>query len=225
MTQAFGWSSIRVETLQPTARFAGVSIYMKNILFIDGRNFITKMDWILNPTNEKKKDIDFSTYDFSALFNKVLEGIKVDRKIIYMSSLSVHKDTKEKSEQLILKQRKLQQNLQKQGFEIIIAGRVRANVGRCSKGHETLVFKEKGVDVRMAVDLISFACDKKVQTAIIASSDSDLQPAIKELQSRGVERIYLGFEDSPNKGLTYTTNRTILIRNSEVSEFLPKTLV
>ena len=73
--------------------------------------------------------------------------------------------------------------------------------------------------------MITFACDKKLKTAIIASSDSDLQPAIKELEKREIERIYLGFENMPNKGLTFTTNRTILIRNSEVLEFLGKTLI
>ena len=79
--------------------------------------------------------------------------------------------------------------------------------------------------MKLAVDMITLACDNKLKTAIIGSSDSDLQPAIKELKDRKIERIYLGFEDNPNKGLTYTTNRTILIRNSEVLEFLGKTLL
>lgn len=60
------------------------------------------------------------------------------------------------------------------------------------------------------------ACDKELKTAILCSSDSDLQPAIAELRKRNIEVIYLGFENQPNKGLTFTTNRTILIRNSEV---------
>jgi len=196
---------------------------MENILFIDGRNFISKMEEIFD--SENKKDIDFSVYNFTGLFNKVLSGVKVDRKIFYLSRLIKHQETKEKSEELIQKQRNLKNNLEKQGFEIIFAGRVRANIGKCPKGHETLVFKEKGIDVRIAVDMITLSCDKKLSTAIIASSDSDLQPAIKELEKRGTERIYLGFESSPNKGLTFTTNRTILIRNSEVLEFLGKTLL
>lgn len=54
------------------------------------------------------------------------------------------------------------------------------------------------------------------KTIILCSSDSDLQPAIAEVKKRGVEVIYLGFENKPNKGLTYTTSRTILLRNSEV---------
>lgn len=196
---------------------------MENILFIDGRNFISKIESVFDSNN--KKDIDLSIYNFSGLLNKALSEIKIDKKIFYISRLIKYEETKEKSEELIKKQRNLKNNLEKQGFKVIFAGRVRANMGRCSKGHETLVFREKGVDVRIAVDMITFACDKRLNTAIIASSDSDLQPAIRELEKRGVERIYLGFENSPNKGLTFTTNRTILIRNSEVLEFLGKTLI
>ena len=70
--------------------------------------------------------------------------------------------------------------------------------------------------------MISLACDNQLKTAIIGSSDSDLQPAILELKKRKIEMVYLGFENSPNKGLTFTTNRTILIRNSEVIEFMSK---
>ena len=73
--------------------------------------------------------------------------------------------------------------------------------------------------------MIALSCDNKLKTAILASSDSDLQPAVIELKKRKIERIYLGFENMPNKGLSFTTNRTILIRNSEVLEFMPKTLI
>jgi len=82
-----------------------------------------------------------------------------------------------------------------------------------------LIFREKGVDVRIAVDMICLSCDKKMKTAILASSDSDLQPAISELRNRNTEVIYLGFENSPNKGIAFTTNKTILIRNSEILSY------
>jgi len=198
---------------------------MKTILFIDGRNFISKVDSVLNPDIKNKKEIDFSVYDFSGLFNKVLSEIKIDKKIFYIGRIINHKDTTKKSEELIQKQRLLKTNLEKQGFEVIYAGHVRGNEASCPKGHKFLLFREKGVDVRIAVDMITFANEGELKTAIICSSDSDLQPAIKELKNKKVERIYLGFEDSPNKGLTFTNNRTIFIRNSEILEFIGKTLL
>ena len=78
--------------------------------------------------------------------------------------------------------------------------------------------------MKIAVDMVGLACDNKVKTIILASSDSDLQPAIGEVRRRKVTCIYLGFEAQPNKGLTYTTNRTILMRNVEVLESAPTAL-
>lgn len=193
---------------------------MKTILFIDGRNFLDKIRSAVS-----QKDIDFSIYNFKGLIDKVLSEIKTDERIFYFGKLIEHPETIEKSRELIKKLRLLKANLEKQGFKVILAGRVRGHVEKCVKGHETLTFKEKGVDVKIAVDMVSLACDSKLKTMILGSSDSDLQPAIKELKNRQIESIYLGFETSPNKGLTYTTNRTILIRNFEAADFLPKTLI
>ena len=198
---------------------------MKTILFIDGRNFISKIESVLNPEKEKGKEADFFIYNFAGLLGKVLTGISINKKIFYIGRLSKHEKTKEKSAELIQKQRELKTNLEKQGFEVIYAGRVRGHEESCPRGHKFLTFKEKGVDVRIAVDIITLSHNKELKVAIIGSSDSDLQPVIRELENQGIERIYLGFEISPNKGLTYTTNRTILIRNSEVVEFTGKTLI
>ena len=195
---------------------------MQIILFIDGRNFISKISYILNPENSREKQINFATYDFSGLLSKVLTGIELDKTIFYLGKLEQHKETEKKSNDLIEKQRLLKLHLEHQGFEVILAGRVRGHVENCPKGYEVLTFKEKGVDVRMAVDMITAACNKNLKTAIIGSSDSDLQPAVRELRNQRIERVYLGFESQPNKGLTATTNRTILIRNSELEEFLGK---
>lgn len=197
--------------------------FMNNVLFIDGRNFIEKLNSILKLGGVG--DVDFSTYNFNGLIDKVLDGINIDQKIVYLGKLIEHSDTIEKSKELILKQRKLKTHLEKQGFEVIFAGKVRGNSEVCPKGHKMLVFREKGTDVKIAVDMISLTYDGELQLAIIGSSDSDLQPAIQKLSERGTEMIYLGFENNPNKGLTYTTNRTILIRNSEVLEFRGLTLI
>ena len=125
----------------------------------------------------------------------------------------------EKSKNLILRQRILKTELEKNGFDFVISGHVRAFKVRVNS-KEVIVFKEKGVDVRIAIDLVSNACDKKIETVVLCSSDSDLQPAVKETKARGLKIIYLGFEINPNKGLMYTADRSIIIRNSEIVEAL-----
>jgi uncharacterized LabA/DUF88 family protein len=160
-------------------------------------------------------------FDYSKLFDTLLKGISVSSKIFYVARLREHKESLKKSQELILKQRVLKSNLEKENFTFLMNGNVRAQKVQVN-GKTKIVFKEKGVDVKIAVDLVSHACDKLVNTAILCSSDFDLQPAVAELKKRGVEVIYLGFEINPNKGLTYTSDRTILIRNSEVIECYTK---
>ena len=75
--------------------------------------------------------------------------------------------------------------------EVVLSGRVRGHMERDNAGNETLNFKEKGVDVRIAVDMVSLACDGAVRELTLASSDSDLQPAIREIRKRKVSSVIL----------------------------------
>jgi uncharacterized LabA/DUF88 family protein len=186
------------------------------VLFIDGENLKGKIKAVFSDANQDKPA--WHEYDFKSLFDKVLKGITVDRMVFYFARIKEHESSVEKSRQLIEEQRLLKTHLEQQGFEVILSGRVRGQMEDGQKGKKVLVFKEKGVDVKIAVDMVTLSCDSKVKEIILASSDSDLQPAIKEVRNRKVNCIYLGFEAQPNRGLSYTTNRTILMRNSEVLE-------
>jgi len=193
---------------------------MNTYLFVDGENFLFKVEDCLKEQGISRKDVDLTEIDLSSLIKMSLPKYKVKNKYFYSARLRVFEDTREKSLQLIKRQRILKTNLEKQGFEFIRAGKVMPQVIKID-GKTKTIFKEKGVDVRIAVDLVSLSCDKKMETAIICSSDSDLQPAIAEVRKRGVEVIYLGFENTPNKGLTYTANKTVLFRNSEIKQVVP----
>jgi len=191
---------------------------MKRILLIDGENLKGKIRAVFDI--QKESDLVWHNYNFKGLFEKVLEGVEVDEMWFYFARIKVHPQSVEKSKQLIEDQRLLKTHLENSGCRVVMAGSVRGNIDKNS----VLIFKEKGVDVRMGVDMIVLACDKKFDSIILGSSDSDLQPAIKEVVKRGVECIYLGFEMKPNKGMTYTTTRTFLIRNSEVLNFKNKNI-
>ena len=128
---------------------------MKTILFIDGRNLISKMKYALYPS--KGKNIDFTIYNFKGLFDKVLSNIEVDKRIFYFGGIIIDKRTEKKSIELVEKQRRLKTSLEKQEFEVIHVGRIRGHKEHCPKGHSFLSFKEKGVDVRIAVDMVGMA--------------------------------------------------------------------
>lgn len=187
---------------------------MDSILLIDGQNlkgYIESIICTAKGSRWKQYKIDWANYDFAKLFEKVLSGKKVDKKTIYFSKLKLHPDTKGKSEELIQERRLLKTHLEKQGFEVVMAGSVRGHY----KG-KRLVFKEKGVDVRIAVDMVVMSCEKLVKEIILASSDSDLQPAIAEIKNRGTKFSYVGFQSNPNVGIISKANEFILFRDEEI---------
>ncbi|MFA5995837.1 MAG: NYN domain-containing protein [Patescibacteria group bacterium] len=186
---------------------------MKTVLLIDGENFKAKIAAVFK--THKKSRPTWHTYNFNSLFQAILSDLHIDHKIFYFAKIKEDPRTKNKSKQLIEEQRLLKTHLEKTGFSVTLSGRVR---GHMENG--ALVFKEKGVDVKIAVDMVSFACDQVVKNILLASSDSDLQPAVQEIKKRHVNCIYIGFENQPNKGLTYTTQQTILIRDYEVLKFV-----
>lgn len=195
----------------------------KTILYIDGENLKNYIKTVLRVEGIKEKNFDIENFDLSSLFKSPLKGIKISEKRYYSAKIRYHPKTPKKSKELILKQRVQKTNLEKQKIDFIIGGNVRPQEIKLN-GKKKTIFREKGVDVKIAVDLVTNTCDKTIKTAILCSSDSDLQPAVKEITKRGVEVIYLGFEINPNKGLTYTTNRTILIRNSEILDTYKKSI-
>jgi len=85
---------------------------------------------------------------------------------------------------------------------------------------EVLVFREKGVDVAIAVDMVLGACDGTIKEMYLCSSDPDLQPAIRALRTKKVKVAYIGFQNNPNIGMQKTTRESFLIRSSEMLEFV-----
>jgi len=62
------------------------------------------------------------------------------------------------------------------------------------KSIEVRTTREKGIDVKLATDLIVGAVDDRYDTAIVISSDSDLVPAIDWVRMKGKKKIeYIGF--------------------------------
>ncbi|KKS39029.1 MAG: hypothetical protein UV01_C0001G0105 [Parcubacteria group bacterium GW2011_GWA2_42_14] len=84
--------------------------------------------------------------------------------------------------------------------------------------------REKGIDVKLATDLIVGAIDNKYDTAIIVSSDSDLIPAIDWIRHRAKKTIeYIGFSIPDEVVPKNSTNPLIsLIAQTDIKRILIK---
>ena len=191
-------------------------MHMTPAILIDGENFKGKIKGVFKDAGKDKPV--WHEYDFKGLLELVLAGTDTINITFYFAKIKLHKESEVKSKELIEEQRRLKTHLENQGIKVLLAGRVRG-FEEIQNGKKSLVFKEKGVDVKIAVDMVSMSCDRSADSIVLGSSDSDLQPAIEEVKKRGGKCTYLGFETQPNKGMSFTTGRTVLIRNSEVLSF------
>jgi len=200
-------------------------------IFIDGGNF-----YHLALKKIGAKDIDFS-FDEFARFLANGRNISQRGKRYYTGTVR-EEIGNSRSKKAMSRQTKFLTVLKKGGWEIktsklrnrleriIIDDRVTGYKNLHKKGIKFIEYKttrEKGIDVKLATDLIAGAVDKKYDTAIVVSSDSDLIPAIDWVRKRTAKKIeYVGFslidkEDrkSSTKPLqtmiTYTDIQRILV--------------
>ena len=185
----------------------------QTILLVDGQNFINRIRTVL--ARSGAKNVDVTKFDYMGFFNELFKDQQVDLASFYFAKLHEHKDTAEKSHELMERYEVLKKHLEDQGFRYVTSGTVRSRIGP----DKEVTFQEKGVDVRIAVDMVTAVLDGVADTVILASSDSDLQPAIKEIRNRKATAVYLGFKYRSNRGLELTTDKSILVSNDQVKKF------
>lgn len=112
--------------------------------------------------------------------------------------------------------------------EIIIDRRVKNYQTIKQKGIRKIQYttmREKGIDVKLATDLIAGAVDDRYDTAIVVSSDGDLVPAIDWVRKCRDKRVeYIGFsipdKDEPKKN---TRPLQTMIQRTDVQRILTET--
>lgn len=113
--------------------------------------------------------------------------------------------------------------------ELIIDSRVLDYKKFHKVGIEKIQFerlREKGIDVKLATDLIVGAVDDKYDTAIVISSDADLLPAIDWVRHRysGKKKIeYIGFSIPDEHNPKNSTDPSLsLVAKTDVKRILVK---
>jgi len=80
--------------------------------------------------------------------------------------------------------------------------------------------REKGVDVKLSVDLVVGAVDNLYDTAIVISSDTDLIPAIKYVVAVKKKKVeYIGFSNNPSFGMLKESTTRRLFSKTDLLVF------
>jgi Uncharacterized conserved protein len=169
-------------------------------VFIDGSNLYYK----LKDLKIKNK----TRFDYLGLCNYLSKGEKLISCRYYVGAVRA-KSGDAKSQEMRSNQQKLFDHLIEQGF-VIERGYL------MSDGKK---FHEKGVDVKIATDLLIGAYENYYDEAILISSDTDLIPAIKQIRKLKKIIEYAGFSHSPSLGLQKNVDKTKLLKIDEIRQF------
>lgn len=174
----------------------------KVAVYIDGNNFYK---YLKDKEVNLLKGVKFS-------FSKFVDFLVGDRECVskrYYVGIARNLDGTTKSKAIVQGQQRFLAKIENEGFRIK-RGRVMYDKGR---------IREKGIDVKIAVDLIVGAVDNLYDTAILVSSDTDLIPAIKHIKYRKKRLEYIGFSHAPSLGIQKYANFSILLHARDVDKF------
>lgn len=82
-------------------------------------------------------------------------------------------------------------------------------------------YHEKGVDIRLALDMYKMAVIDVYDIAYLFSSDNDLRPAVHECRAIGKEVIYVGSSIRPALGMVECCSRSLLVQPEVLRKYLP----
>lgn len=146
-------------------------------------------------------------------YNKFVDYLIDDRTCIskrYYVGIVRNIDNSKKSKELVGNQQKFLELLKKNKF-VIKPGRIVYDSGK---------IREKGVDVKIAVDLVVGAFENHYDTAILVSSDTDLIPALKYVRHKKKKIEYVGFSHRPSLGLISVAHASRLISTQDIEKFI-----
>lgn len=189
------------------------------LVYIDGENtFFQIFDTLRYKRMAKYRD-DLTKFDMRWLLGQVLSG---KTKAYYYGTKLKEEDSSpellERTRRMIDHKRRWIGYLSNQGIDFVSAGELRIRDTSSANEQTNLTFAEKGVDVRMAVDMIESAADHKTDTLVLLSSDADMAPVIPAVQRHGVKLIYVAFEGRINDHIAGAADQTEVISNKQIIE-------
>lgn len=172
------------------------------LVVIDGSNFYFKL-----------RDLGLGNlleFDFSGFVDFLLAGDKLFEAKYYVGAVKTGRSAK--SKKMHANQRRLLAYLKKH--------KVKYYLGFLLKSDG--VYKEKGVDVKMAVDILWGACKNEYDKVFLVSSDSDLIPAVEAAEEEGKQVVYVGFKHNSSYALLQRCRRSMLLVKEDLLPFVKK---
>ena len=123
--------------------------------------------------------------------------------------------------------------LDNQAIDTVKAGNLKVKQSnRCYHcGRRTMVLQEKGVDVRLAAEVVMAATHDGERDIVVLSSDADMIPALEIARKGGAKVTYMCFDEEVNESMVAATDVLVTYDRQHIignfkgrfqSEHLPK---
>lgn len=172
------------------------------LILIDGSNFYFKL-----------KDLKLHNlleFDFNSFAKFLAKKDKIVGSNYYVGKIK--QDGSARIGRLHADQQKLFENLKVHGFKYVLGYLLKSD-GK---------FHEKGVDVHIAVDILTAVYEKLANRIILVSSDTDLEPAIQIARSKKMKVEYVGFSHMPSAAMIRFCTSTKLLTKKDIEKFTSK---
>jgi len=174
----------------------------KVLILIDGSNLYHRLREIFNRSSMSLK------FNYDGLIKNLIGNRKLVAKRYYIGAIRAKPNDK-KGQKLRKNQQRLFAILKKSKWEIYRGFILKTNG-----------YHEKGVDVKIAVDLVVGAYENFYDTAILVSSDTDLLPAIDVVLRRKKKVEYIGFGHKPSFALQKHCSESRLLTKVDLEKFI-----
>jgi len=195
-------------------------------VYIDGENFVHRLCDILIKQKVIKNRTDLKKFDIVGFLEAVLD--KTDLNILYYTTqlrvIKTDKELQKFSEKMVKWNAYWAAWLTSQGVKYIKSGNLKVRDShRCRKcGNVDKVFQEKGVDVRLATDIVIASLNQKSSSIALLSSDTDLLPAVKSSINSGGKITYIAYENQVSRGLVAEVSSLKTFSNEEIIDSYKK---
>jgi len=218
-------------------RFTNLIFMSRIMIFVDGSNYYHSL----------KKSFHTAKVDFQKISNFLIKDEDLINIYFYVSPVPWQEDAEKYSSQqkyfeklklikrleLILgrlehRSNKKMEKVKKDFQKLFIESKPNLNPNQIKEFEDVKlniddVLKfgnkvEKGVDVNLAIDLVTFAFENKYDIAILISNDSDFVPAVKKAQNYGKKVYNVKFPKCDAHHLSKTCDKTIFI--NDINDFL-----
>lgn len=185
-------------------------------IFIDGENLLYSLLSVLIPEKLVDERASLVKFDLISFFIEATKNNSKPIDIFYYGTKphlvkDMGEEALEASTKMLEHKQAWGQWLEKQKILFITAGNLKARQKK-----EGVVFQEKGVDVRIAVDMVKLAYETKNMHFVIASSDSDIIPALRVVTEKGHKITYVAMTGSLNKAIAAHANNTVTFTRQDI---------